>query len=1249
MDLEEEQEYDQQMMEEDDDEDDITQEDAWAVISAYFEEKGLVRQQLDSFDEFIQNTMQEIVDESADIEIRPESQHNPGHQSDFAETIYRISFGQIYLSKPMMTESDGETATLFPKAARLRNLTYSAPLYVDVSKRVIKKGHDGEEVTETQDFTKVFIGKVPIMLRSSYCTLYQNSEKDLTELGECPYDQGGYFIINGSEKVLIAQEKMSTNHVYVFKKRQPNKYAFVAEVRSMAESQNRPPSTMFVRMLSRTSSKGGSSGQYIRATLPYIRTEIPIIIVFRALGFVADKDILEHICYDFSDTQMMELLRPSLEEAFVIQNQQVALDYIGKRGATVGVTKEKRIKYAKEILQKEMLPHVGVGEYCETKKAYYFGAEDDRDHYGNKRLDLAGPLLGGLFRMLFRKLTRDVRGYVQKCVDNGKDVNLQFAIKAKTITSGLKYSLATGNWGQANAAGTRAGVSQVLNRLTFASTLSHLRRLNSPIGREGKLAKPRQLHNSQWGMMCPAETPEGQACGLVKNLALMVYITVGSAAYPILEFLEEWGTENFEEISPAVIPQATKIFVNGCWMGIHRDPDMLVRTLRKLRRRVDVNTEVGVVRDIRLKELRIYTDYGRCSRPLFIVDKQRLLIKKRDIHALQQRESPEEGGWHDLVSKGFIEYIDTEEEETTMISMTINDLVQARLNPEEAYSDTYTHCEIHPSLILGVCASIIPFPDHNQSPRNTYQSAMGKQAMGIYVTNYQFRMDTLAYVLYYPQKPLVTTRAMEHLHFRQLPAGINAIVAISCYSGYNQEDSVIMNQSSIDRGFFRSLFFRSYRDEEKKMGTLVKEDFGRPDRTNTMVRNFALGMRHGSYDKLDDDGLAPPGTRVSGEDVIIGKTTPISQEEAQGQALRYTRRDHSISLRHSETGMVDQVLLTTNADGLRFVKVRVRSVRIPQIGDKFSSRHGQKGTVGMTYTQEDMPWTVEGITPDIIVNPHAIPSRMTIGQLIECIMGKVAAHMGKEGDATPFTDVTVSSILPSKFLSSNSKYLLEIGTVIHEEHSAQNQAICHSLFHYEPNVIDMYCLCLNLIFSTVNQVDNISKALHKCGYQMRGFETMYNGHTGRRLSAMIFLGPTYYQRLKHMVDDKIHSRGRGPVQILTRQPAEGRSRDGGLRFGEMERDCMIAHGAAHFLKERLFDQSDAYRVHVCERCGLIAIANLKKNSFECRGCKNKTDIVQVYIPYACKLLFQELMAMAIAPRMLTKEIKSTKDQKKKGA
>jgi DNA-directed RNA polymerase II subunit RPB2 len=905
--------------------------------------------------------------------------------------------------------------------------------------------------------------------------------------------------------------------------------------------------------------------------------------VFRALGFVADKDILEHIVYDLADNEMMEMLRPSIEEAFVIQSQEVALDFIGKRGSAVGVSREKRIKYAKEILQKELLPHVGVREDCETKKAYFLGymihrlllcslgrrPEDDRDHYGNKRLDLGGPLLAQLFRQLFRKLTKDVRLYCQRCIDSGKEIQLQLAIKAKTITQGLKYSLATGNWGSQGAADIRAGVSQVLNRLSYSSTLSHLRRINSPIGREGKLAKPRQLHNSLWGMICPAETPEGQAVGLVKNLALMALVSVGSPSEPILEFLDEWTMENLEEISPSLIAESTKIFLNGVWVGVHRNPADLVRTLRKLRRQCDIDSSVSVVHDIRLKELRLYTDYGRCTRPLFIVeDDQKLKIKKQHIELLTEKDVTGYT-WNELVTSGFIEYVDTEEEETTMISMTIDDLVAGRHAVEQntGVAINYTHCEIHPSMILGICASIIPFPDHNQSPRNTYQSAMGKQAMGMYVTNYQIRMDTLGYVMFYPQKPLVTTRAMEYLHFRELPAGCNAVVAIMCYTGYNQEDSVLMNQSAIDRGLFRSLYYRSFKDEEKKQGSLSREEFERPD------RDTCLGMRHGTYDKLDDDGLICPGTRVSGDDIIIGKTAPLPEDDTAVLSKRFSKKDCSTGMKHAETGIIDQVLLTTNDQGLRFVKLRVRSMRTPQVGDKFSSRHGQKGTVGMTYTQEDMPFTCEGITPDIIVNPHAIPSRMTIGQLVECIMGKVAACMGKEGDATPFTPVTA---------------------------------------------------------------EDISSMLHKCGYQKRGNEVMYNGHTGRMLDAQIFIGPTYYQRLKHMVDDKIHSRGRGPVQILTRQPMEGRSRDGGLRFGEMERDCIMSHGAASFLKERLMDQSDAYRIHVCQKCGLIAVANLKNQTFEC--CKNpseRTSVVQVMVPYACKLLFQELMSMAIAPRLIT--------------
>jgi len=1150
----------------------IAQEDCWTVISSYFEENGLVKQQLDSFTDFVENTVQSIVHDLGNMDIEPQQQFRPGQAARGGDGEdeggkHNIKFGQIYITSAIVNNAGSDKPEpLFPREARLRNLTYATPLYVDVTST--KYAGDGETVLEQQEFPKVYIGEIPIMLKSHICRLYDHNDRELTMLGECPYDQGGYFIINGTEKVLIAQERMANNHVYVFEKKQPSKYSYQCEIRSVVEQSSRTPSSLVVRMLSK--SENQNSHQYIRVQLPYIRTEIPIMILFKAMGFVADKEIMQHMVYNFSDHGMVDLLRPCIEEAFYVKDQETALDYIGKRGSTVGATREKRIKYARDLLEKELLPHIGVGPRFNTKKAYFVGymahrlllvalgrrGEDDRDHYGNKRLDLAGPLMANLFRLLFRKLLREIRSYVQKCVDGGKGYNLLSVLKPRTITQGLRYSLATGNWGMQGTQGMRTGVSQVLNRLTFASTLSHLRRMNSPIGREGKLAKPRQLHNSHWGMICPAETPEGQACGLVKNLALMTYVSVGTDADHVLEFLEEWTMENLEEVSPSVVAESTKIFVNGAWVGIHRDPAVLVKTLRQLRRDQAIHTEVGVVYDIGLKELRLVTDHGRCCRPLYIVEDQKLLIKKGDVIKLQYKEETQ-FGWSQLVSHGYVEYVDCEEEETTMIAMTINDLDSVD------YSDTYTHCEIHPSMILGICASIIPFPDHNQSPRNTYQSAMGKQAMGMYATNYLQRMDTLAYLLYYPQKPLVTTRAMEHLHFRELPAGQNAVVAIACYSGFNQEDSLIMSQSSIDRGFFRSIFYRSYRDEAKKVGTLVNEDIKNPE------PEITLGMKHGNYDKLDMDGLVAPGTRVSGDDVVIGKTVPLSNEDAS----RFTDKDCSTSLRSSESGLVDSVLLTTNEKGWKFVKMRVRSIRVPQIGDKFASRHGQKGTVGMTYSQEDMPFSAEGITPDIIVNPHAIPSRMTIGHLIECLMGKFCACFGKEGDATPFTQVTV---------------------------------------------------------------EDISSKLHECGYQMRGAEVMYNGHTGRKLDSMIFFGPTYYQRLKHMVDDKIHSRSRGLVQLLTRQPQEGRSREGGLRFGEMERDCMIAHGSAHFLKERLFDQSDAYRVHVCDKCGLIAIANLVKHRFECRNCNNSTEISQVFIPYACKLLFQELMSMAIAPRMFTK-------------
>ncbi|KAJ2121108.1 DNA-dependent RNA polymerase II [Coemansia sp. RSA 720] len=1199
----------------------ITQEDYWTLISRYFDEHGLVRQQIDSFNNFIENTLQEIVDENSNIVMEKTVQ---GNQNQDIIKRYHIGFGQVYISLPLANEKEGSSHLLYPQEARLRNLTYAGSMSVQcgyqtlisdssdprnqnvasvadmVMNVVDDKGHFNKN-SELVTKNKVFTGNIPTMLQSNYCNLHNMETQQLYAHGECPYDQGGYFIINGSEKVLIAQERIGTNTVLVFRKSMPHPH-YAAEIRSQAERVSKLASPLSLKLMDKASDRG--SGQTIQATIPYIRNEIPAVVVFRALGMITAKDILEHIVYDTNDVAMMEMLKPSIEDAFVIQDRDVALDFIGKRGTTVGISRERRIRYAREILQKEFLPHISTQSHNETVKAYFFGymihrlllcalerrEVDDRDHYGKKRMDLGGPLLAMLFRTLFRKMTKDVGMYLQKCIESSREFNMPLAIKSNMITSGLQYALATGNWGeQKNASQARAGVSQVLNRYTFASTLSHLRRCNTPIGRDGKIAKPRQLHNTHWGLVCPAETPEGQACGLVKNLALMAHVTVGVESAPIREFLNEWSMESLAEVEATSVANATKVFLNGDWVGVHRNPDELVECMLDARRCADITFETSIVRDIRERELRIHTDSGRVSRPLLIVDSDlRLKLKKQHIEAIEKYELAEEESyrWADLLSHGLIEYLDAEEEEMAMICMTPQELSESYMykktgvlpaeetdqasrvrSHRNVYIDTWTHCEIHPSMILGICASIVPFPDHNQSPRNTYQSAMGKQAMGIMLTNYQLRMDTLANILYYPQKPLAITRAMDYLKFRELPAGQNAIVGIMCYGGYNQEDSVIMNQSSIDRGLFRSLYFRTYMDVEGKKAMGDMSTFEKPTRDTT------LRLKHGTYEKLESDGLIAPGTRVTGGDIIIGKTMPIpvNSMELGQRTTQHTKVDASIALRSTESGIVDQVLLTKNSDGTKFVKVRIRSTRIPQMGDKFASRHGQKGTIGITYRTEDMPFSAEGIVPDIIINPHAIPSRMTIGHLVECLLSKLSTLMACEGDATPFTDVTVEAI---------------------------------------------------------------SSELMRHGYQQRGFEVMYNGHTGRKLAAQVFLGPTYYQRLKHMVDDKIHSRARGPVQILTRQPVEGRSRDGGLRFGEMERDVMIAHGVAQFLKERLFDVSDAYRIHVCDVCGLMVTAELKVNRFKCRACKNKTRISQVHIPYACKLLFQELMAMNIAPRLM---------------
>jgi DNA-directed RNA polymerase II subunit RPB2 len=796
------------------DENTVQMEDSFTVIRSYFEEKGLVSQQIDSYDEFVGSTIQQIVTDNGRVIL---DQNNPPARdiddTGIVKRRYEIKFGKVSMAQPMYTENDGTTSQLWPQVARLRNLTYASPLFVEMDTKImvarevpieddvdeeiaeedkqpggtklVWEREDPEEMIETKDGPQpapprsVFIGKVPIMLKSQHCNLKPLSNDELYSYGECPYDQGGYFVINGSEKVLIAQERSAANIVQVFKKRM-SPTPFVAEIRSAVEKGSRLISSMQVKLYGRGEGAKGGFGQTIKATLPYIKSEVPIAIVFRALGIVSDEQILNHICYDRNDTQMMEMLKPSLEEAFVIQDREVALDFIGKRGNQQG-TREKRLRYARDIMQKELLPHISQETGAETRKAFFLGymvnrllqvalgrrEEDDRDHFGKKRLDLAGPLMANLFRMLFAKLTKDVFKYLQRTVENNRSFQVELAVKPGTISNGLKYSLATGNWGdQKKAAQAKAGVSQVLNRYTYASTLSHLRRTNTPIGRDGKIAKPRQLHNTHWGLVCPAETPEGQACGLVKNLSLMCYVSVGTPGEPLADYMLGQGMEPLEEYDPLQAPNATKVFVNGVWVGVTDDPKSLTASMLRLRRSPQgISFEVSLIRDIRDREFRIFTDAGRVMRPLFVIDNDpssytrgELVLRREHIvrlaadNALATDNSKpldreeRRWGWQGLVNEGIVEFLDAEEEETAMILMETFDIGVNKTQQETGVlmeednlnnarirqkvrlgTATWTHCEIHPSMILGICASIIPFPDHNQSPRNTYQVRVSKK------------------------------------------------------------------------------------------------------------------------------------------------------------------------------------------------------------------------------------------------------------------------------------------------------------------------------------------------------------------------------------------------------------------------------------------------------------------------------------------------------------------------------------------
>jgi DNA-directed RNA polymerase subunit B len=1116
----------------------IQKEDTRLLLKAFFNDKGLVRQHLDSYNEFIDHGLQEVVGEVSEIPI--EVPDNP----------YKVKLGQIWvidpqsrITGPYVTEVDGTKHEIHPMEARLRNLAYSAPIALEMTPVV-----DGRE----QDTELVYIGNIPVMLKSKLCFLSQLSREELIAAGEDPDDPGGYFVVNGSERVIVAMEDLAPNRVIVDIDDKGTSPVYQAKIFS---------TTVGFRARIELKLK---SDDAIYVTMPGVPTEIPFVAILRALNLEKDKDIAEAVSLD-KDIQAH--LAASFEKAVGIDTPSDAMLFIGNRVAH-GQVEDYRLQKAETALDKNFLPHLGRSESNRREKAIFLGEmayrviqlkmgirqQDDKDHFKNKRLRLGGPLLADLFRVSFRNLTRDIKYQLERIGVKGSVITVAAAVRPGIITERFQHALATGNWGRG-----RVGVTQLLDRTNYISTLSHLRRLQSPLSRSQPNFEARDLHPTHWGRLCPNETPEGSNCGLVKNLALSATIAVGVNPDKIKQILFEMGTIPAAEATVEQRVSGAKVFVDGNIIGYQLSPQAMVKSFREKRRSGEISTEVNITffskSQTSTEEVHINSDEGRVRRPLIIVEKSVPKLQPKHIEKI----GLDEWTWEDIVKSGYIEYLDAEEEENAFIALSYDDI-----KPET------THLEIATYTILGICASTIPYPEHNQSPRNSYQAAMAKQALGVYGTNFHNRTDTRSHILHYPQMPIVQTENMDVMGYKQRPTGQNCIVAVLSFEGYNMEDAIIFNQASIQRGLFRSTFYRIYEAECRQYLGGLKDKFTLPEAGTRGYR----GEQY--YRLLEPDGIISLESQVVGGDVLIGRISPprFLEEYKEFDVKGPSMRDTSIDMRPSETGIVDGIFITESGEGSQLVKVRVRDQRIPELGDKFASRHGQKGVIGLIVPPENMPFTDEGITPDLIINPHAIPSRMTIGQFIESLTGKVAAARGKPGDGTPFANES-----PTEIRS-------------------------------------------NLV---------------KLGFSHTGSDVFYNGATGEKFVADVFVGIVYYQKLHHMVADKIHARARGQVQMLTRQPTEGRARGGGLRFGEMERDCLIGHGAAMLLRDRLLEESDKYTLYICETCGQIAFYDMKQRRYVCKICDEKVKIAPVTVSYAFKLLLQELQSLCITPKLKLKE------------
>ena len=1199
----------------------------WNIIEKFFYDNPqiLVKHHIDSYNDFFRTGLKQILKERNPIILQKE-QNPETKQYKYRCELYLggVDGSKVYYGKPVIYDDEREHF-MYPNEARLRNMNYGMTIHYDLEVKYFIEDDEGKVTESMETYDSLFLGRFPIMMQSDLCVLNGLNKEVRYNMGECRNDYGGYFIIDGKEKVIISQEKFADNMLYI-RDNYNDIYSHGADIRTVSEDASKPERTLSIRIVAPTNTY---TNNQIVVNIPNVRKPIPLFILFRALGVTSDKQIIEYCLLDMEkNSTMVDLFIPSIHDAGKIFTQEAALEYIKT------FTKGHTVNHVLDILMNYFMPN--IGELNFQQKAYSLGyivynlllvftkleQPTDRDSFKFKRVEVPGKLMYDLFKEYFKleqdniKLRMDTEYNLKKSKtiyqgESFKELvskNYDMIFKERIVENGFKKAF-KGNWGSQEHT-KRLGAVQDLNRLSYNSFISHLRKINLPMDSSAKVVKPRLLHGSQWGIIDPVDTPDGGNVGFHKHMAISTHITSGCSGYPMMKFLRSiCNMKLLEECSSKYLYSATKVMVNGSWIGVISNAQEILRLIKKYKRNGLLPIYTSSSWNIAKNELIIFTDSGRLCRPVFYVKDKEASFKNKQI---LEKINSNKFSWNNLLSgfankkineyevnscniydiaelydtsnfddlestEGVIDYMDTSEEEMALIS-TEYDFDQKK---------PYTHVEIHPSLLLGVMGNQIVFPENNQLPRDLFFCGQAKQAVSLYSSNFFSRIDKMGVVLNSGQTPLVKSRYLQFINNEQHPYGENVIVAIMVYGGYNVEDSILFNEGSVKRGLFRTTYYNMYesREESSKIGdNSIDSHFQNIEETNMDGVKFGY-----DYSALDKYGLIKENTPMDDKKVVIGKTQTNLMNPNQP-------RDASVYPKKGQLGFVDKTFMTEDEEGFRLAKVRIREERVPAIGDKFCSRCGQKGTVGLVIPEKDMPFTDDGIKPDIIINPHALPSRMTIGQLVETVMGKACLNVGGFGDCTAFI----------------------------------NKGSTHEIF---------------------------GKILTQNGYNSTGNQLLYNGMTGEQLQSNIFIGPTYYMRLKHMVKDKINYRARGPIQQLTRQTVGGRANDGGLRIGEMERDGVIAHGAAGFLQESMLKRGDEYYMAICNNSGTVAIYNNSQNLFlspmvdgpikfneTIDGNLNVENITKfgrnfsvLKIPYAFKLLIQELQTMNIQLRVITED------------